>query len=55
MFRFVDSVINENTIQYILNGLSLAQRLLPRILSDTFYSSLKTVLFSCARVGSASE
>src|SRR6218665_1362036 len=29
--------------------------LLPRILSDTFYSSLKTLLFSRARVGSASE
>src|SRR6218665_3901524 len=26
------------------NGLPLAQRLLPRILSDTFYSSLKTLL-----------
>src|SRR6218665_2364170 len=29
--------------------------LLPRILTDTFYSSLKTPLFSRARVGSASE
>ena len=28
---------------------------LPRIHSDTFYSSLKTVLFSRTRVGSASE
>jgi len=28
---------------------------IPRILSDTFYSSLKTLLFSRARVGSASE
>src|SRR6218665_113336 len=37
------------------NGLPLSQRLLPRILSDTFYSSLKTLLFSRARVGSASE
>src|SRR6218665_1604529 len=37
------------------NGLSLSQRLLPRILSHTFYSSLKTLLFSRARVGSASE
>src|SRR6218665_3138290 len=27
----------------------------PRILSDTFYSSLKTLLFSRARVGRASE
>src|SRR6218665_1967069 len=35
--------------------LPLSQRLLPRILSDTFYSSLKTLLFSRARVGSASE
>src|SRR6218665_1837628 len=46
----------------ILGGWSLcvewlpfSQRLLPRILSDTFYSSLKTLLFSRARVGSASE
>src|SRR6218665_1930542 len=38
----------------VWNGLPLAQRL-PRILSDTFYSSLKTLLFSRARVGSASE
>src|SRR6218665_3632567 len=37
------------------NRLPLSQRLLPRILSDTFYSSLKTLLFSRARVGSASE
>src|SRR6218665_226558 len=27
----------------------------PRILTDTFYSSLKTLLFSRARVGSTSE
>src|SRR6218665_526148 len=40
---------------YVWNGLPLSQRLLPRILSDTFYSSLKTLLFSRARVGSASE
>src|SRR6218665_120046 len=39
----------------VWNGLSLSQRLLPRILSDTFYSSLKTLPFSHARVGSASE
>src|SRR6218665_2700068 len=38
----------------VWNGLPLSQRLLPRILSDTFYSSLKTLLFSRARVGSAS-
>src|SRR6218665_1571688 len=37
----------------VWNGLPLSQRLLPRILSDTFYSSLKTLLFSRARVGSA--
>src|SRR6218665_1134901 len=30
-------------------GLPLSQRLLPRILSDTFYSSLKTLLFIRAR------
>src|SRR6218665_3814015 len=39
----------------VWNGLPLSQRFLPRILSDTFYSSLKTLLFSRARVGSASE
>src|SRR6218665_1666909 len=39
----------------VWNGHPLAQRLHPRILSDTFYSSLKTLLFSRARVGSASE
>src|SRR6218665_875560 len=39
----------------VWNGLPLAQRLLPRILSDTFYSSLKAVLFSRTRVGGASE
>src|SRR6218665_393151 len=39
----------------VWNGLPLSQRLLPRILSDTLYSSLKTLLFSRARVGSASE
>src|SRR6218665_2538468 len=37
------------------NGLPLAQRMLPKVLSDTYYSSLKTVLFSRARVASASE
>src|SRR6218665_1877368 len=30
----------------VWNGLPLAQRLLPRILSDTFYSSLKTLLLA---------
>src|SRR6218665_2342675 len=39
----------------VWNRLPLSQRLLPRILSDTFYSTLKTLLFSRARVGSASE
>src|SRR6218665_2644701 len=39
----------------VWNGLPLSQGLLPRILSDTFYSSLKTLLFSRARVGRASE
>src|SRR6218665_86470 len=39
----------------VWNGLPLSQRLLPRILSDTFYSSLKTLLFNRASVGSASE
>ena len=39
----------------VWNGLPLSQRLLPRMLSDTFYSSLRTLLFSRARVGSASE
>src|SRR6218665_3139243 len=39
----------------VWNVLPLAQRLLPRIFSDKFYSSLKTLLFSRARVGSASE
>ena len=38
-----------------LNGLPLALRLLPRVHSDAFYSSLKTLPFSRARVGSASE
>ena len=39
----------------VWNGLLLAQRLPPRVHSDTFYSSLKTALFIGARVGSASE
>jgi len=30
----------------VWNGLILPQRLLPRVHSDTFYSSLKTVFFS---------
>src|SRR6218665_2094265 len=34
---------------------SFGKRLLPIILSDTFYSSLKTVLFCRARVGNATE
>src|SRR6218665_159816 len=37
------------------NGLPLSQGLLPRVLSDTFYSSLKTVLFSHARVGGSAS
>src|SRR6218665_1578094 len=39
----------------VWNGLPLAQRLLPRILFHTGYSSLKTLLFSRAMVGNASE
>ena len=39
----------------VWNGLPLALRLLPRVHSDEFYSCLKTVLFSHARVESASE
>ena len=39
----------------VWNGLPLAQRLLPRVHYDTFYSSLQTVLFSRAGIGSASE
>ncbi len=39
----------------VWNGLPLALRLLPRVHSDAFYSSLKTALFSRARVRSASE
>src|SRR6218665_529671 len=35
----------------VWNGLPLALRLLPRVHSDVFYSSLKTTLFSRARVG----
>src|ERR1043165_9324014 len=37
------------------NGLPLALRLHPKIHSEFFYSCLKTVLFSCAWVGSAPE
>ena len=37
------------------NGLPLALRLHPRIHSESFYSCLKTVLFSRAGVGSAPE
>src|ERR1700733_11669043 len=37
------------------NGLPLELRLLPRSISSVFLSSLKTVLFRRARVGSASE
>jgi len=36
----------------VWNGLL---RLFPWVRSDTFYSILKTVLFSCARIGSTSE
>src|SRR6218665_134868 len=39
----------------VWNWLPLALRLLPRVLSDTFHSTLNIVLFSCARIGSASE
>jgi len=39
----------------VWNGLPLELRLLSRTLSDTFYRRLKTVLFDCAEVGSASE
>jgi len=39
----------------VWNGLPLALRLLSRILSDTFYSSLETLPVSRARFGSASE
>src|SRR6218665_422225 len=38
----------------VWNGLPLALRLLPMVHYDAFYSSLKTTLFSRARVGSAS-
>ena len=37
------------------NGLPITLRLFPRTLSDTFYSHLKTALFSRAEVESASE
>src|SRR6218665_3245559 len=36
-------------------GLSLALRLYPRILSNSFYAHLKTFLFSRTGIGSASE
>jgi len=39
----------------VWNGSPLAQQLLLRVLSDTFCSSTKTVLFSRVKVGSASE
>ena len=39
----------------VWNGLTLALRLLPRVHSAAFYSSLKTALLSRAGVGSASE
>jgi len=39
----------------VWNGLPLALRLLPWVHSDAFYSSLKTALFSRARLGSVSE
>ena len=38
----------------VWNWLQLTLRLLPRVYSDTFYCSLKIVLFSNARIGSAS-
>ena len=37
------------------NGLPLHLRLLPKVLTDTFYRNLKTALFSRGWVGSASE
>jgi len=40
---------------FVWNGPLLRLRLLPRFRSDAFYSSLKTVLFSHARVGTTSE
>ena len=39
----------------VWNGLPLALRLMPRVYSDAFYCSLKTVLFSRGWVGSAPE
>jgi len=39
----------------VWNGPPLAQRFLPWVYSDTFYSSLKTVPFSHAGFGSTSE
>src|SRR6218665_1303572 len=39
----------------VWNELQFSQQLLPRVHSDIFYSSLKTVLFSRAGIGSASE
>src|SRR6218665_3462859 len=39
----------------IWNGLPSQLRNFPRVLSPAFFSQLKTVLFSCAGVGSASE
>jgi len=39
----------------VWNGLTLTQRLLPRVHSGAFYSSLKTVLCSRTGIGSASE
>ena len=39
----------------VWNGIYLELRLLPRTLSDTFYTNLKTVLFGRAGVGSTSE
>src|SRR6218665_1535090 len=37
------------------NGLSLALRLFPRIVSNSFYAHLKTVLFGRTEIGNAPE
>jgi len=39
----------------IWNGLPLALRSFPRVFSQKFLQQLKTTLFGCAGVGSASE
>ena len=37
------------------NGLSLTLRLFPRVVSNSFYANLKTVLFGRTEIGSAPE